>query len=154
MCGSDAWSYSHWILCSLEAGWDWEQCWLPNATPHPSVGQSLGTHTRPAQGHVLAHHKQAALSSTAACGETKSPFGDARMKEAFYKDFRVCSPSGLYVFFQQTKLFQNFSNQLKEKLVWVQFLVPSSCTHLSSQRKTKVKERMVSLKFSLNFNWL
>lgn len=73
---------------------------------------------------MLAHHKQAALSSTAACGETKSPFGDARMKEAFYKDFRVCSPSGLYGFFSTDKIISKFFKSIKRKACLSAILSP------------------------------
>lgn len=75
---------------------------------HRFVGHNTGAWTQPAWGHTLTHHRQAAPSSTAAHGETKSPFCDARMKEAFYKDFRACSPSGLYVFFNRPNGFKIF----------------------------------------------
>ena len=76
----------------------WGLRWLPNATHLWDT----------AQGHALAHHGQAAPSSTAAREETKSPFCDARMKEAFYKDFRACSPSGLYGFPDRPNDFKIF----------------------------------------------
>lgn len=45
MCGSDAWSYSPWILSSLEEGWDWGNADFQMPSPTPRWDRAWG-HTQ------------------------------------------------------------------------------------------------------------
>lgn len=72
--------------------------------------------TWPAQGHTLTHHGQAAPSSTAAHRETKSPFYDARMKEAIYKDPVLALPQ-VCLFSSTDQMTSKFSHSIKKILV-------------------------------------